>query len=72
METQGGLYVPAGKERHVFKAPAPRPSVLGNIRETFVRTCDITSPFGTSTCVQFPELWLLLSILMSRNVCLRS
>ena len=29
METQGGLYVPAGKERHVFKAPAPRPSLLG-------------------------------------------
>ena len=29
METQGGLYVPAGKERHVFKAPEPRPSLLG-------------------------------------------
>ena len=33
METQGGLYVPAGKERHVFKAPAPRPSLLGSAQQ---------------------------------------
>lgn len=38
METQGGLYVPAGKERHVFKAPAPRPSLLGNIVASCART----------------------------------
>ena len=56
METQGGLYVPAGKERHVFKAPAPRPSLLGNIRESFVKTGDSTPPSAVSTCVLFPEL----------------
>ena len=37
METQGGLYVPAGKERHVFKAPAPRPSLLGTVSASFIR-----------------------------------
>ena len=55
METQGGLYVPAGKERHVFKAPAPRPSLLGDLRPIFVRPGDSTCPSGTLICVLLSE-----------------
>ena len=30
-EEQGGLVLPAKSDKHVFKAPAPRASILGNI-----------------------------------------